>query len=387
MAKVLIPVIAGGVALAAVGGVAVATALHKNDVTITVDGQSSGIAVREQTVQEVLDLQGISLGDHDVVLPSTDTRITDGMAISVSYARPLTLTVDGQERTVWTTARNVGEALEQLRLDETDSKLSATRSAGIGREGLDLEIVTAKDVSVTAAGVKAPVRLAGTVGDALAKQGITPDADDKVTPAANTALTDGLAISYIKVDAKTSTKTKAIPFEKTEVKSDKLEKGKTQVATKGVDGVATETYSDVYHDGKLISSTLKSTAVTTAPTTQKTLVGTKVVETSSETPSSSGSDLTPAVGSTCKASYYWQGQRTANGEWFNTNDFTAAHKSFKFGTKVKVTNPKNGKSTIVRINDRGPYITGRCLDLSTAAMKAIGGTAAGVITVNYQVVG
>ena len=77
---------------------------------------------------------------------------------------------------------------------------------------------------------------------------------------------------------------------------------------------------------------------------------------------------------------------TANGERFNTNDLTAAHKTYAFGTRVKVTNPKNGQSVIVRINDRGPYISGRCLDLSKAAMQAIGGTSAGVITVKYEVV-
>ncbi|NHB85298.1 septal ring lytic transglycosylase RlpA family protein [Tessaracoccus sp. HDW20] len=229
------------------------------------------------------------------------------------------------------------------------------------------------------------MRAAGTVADVLAAQGIKPDADDKLAPAADTVLSDGLNISFVQVDVKTSTKAKVIPFEKSEVKSDKLEKGKTKVATKGVNGAATETYTDVYHDGVLVTSTLKSSVVDTEPVTQVTTVGTKVEATS--TSSGGGSSLSPATGASCKASYYWQGQMTANGERFNPNDFTAAHKSYKFGTRVKVTNPKNGRSTIVRINDRGPYISGRCLDLSTAAMKAIGGTAAGVITVNYEVVG
>ncbi|NHB85297.1 DUF348 domain-containing protein [Tessaracoccus sp. HDW20] len=156
MAKVLIPAIAGGVALAVVGGAALATALHKNDVELSVDGQVTSIAVRERTVAEVLELEGITLGDHDVVLPAADTRVTDGMAISVAYGRPLQLTVDGEQRVVWTTARNVGDALEQLQLDAADSKVSATRSVGIGREGLDLEVATAKDVTVVAAGASTP---------------------------------------------------------------------------------------------------------------------------------------------------------------------------------------------------------------------------------------
>ena len=95
----------------------------------------------------------------------------------------------------------------------------------------------------------------------------------------------------------------------------------------------------------------------------------------------------PAAYQTCKASYYWQGQRTANGEYFNPNGYTTAHRTLRFGTQVKVVNPNNGKSVVVRVNDRGPFISGRCLDLSRAAMQAIGGTSAGVITVNYQVLG
>ncbi|AFV90801.1 Lipoprotein A-like double-psi beta-barrel [Acidipropionibacterium acidipropionici ATCC 4875] len=92
-----------------------------------------------------------------------------------------------------------------------------------------------------------------------------------------------------------------------------------------------------------------------------------------------------AVG-TCKASYYGEGSRTANGERFNPSAMTAAHKTYKFGTKLKVTNKANGKSVVVRINDRGPYVSGRCLDLSTGGFKKIASTSAGVATVTYQVV-
>jgi len=70
------------------------------------------------------------------------------------------------------------------------------------------------------------------------------------------------------------------------------------------------------------------------------------------------------------ASWYgprFHGRKTANGEIFNQMAFTAAHKKFKFGTLLRVTNPKNNKSVIVRINDRGPFIRGRQLDLSKAA--------------------
>ncbi|WP_018654047.1 septal ring lytic transglycosylase RlpA family protein [Actinomadura flavalba] len=87
----------------------------------------------------------------------------------------------------------------------------------------------------------------------------------------------------------------------------------------------------------------------------------------------------------CEASYYWQGQMTASGERFDPSDLTAAHKTLKFGTKVRVTNKNNGKRVTVRINDRGPFVAGRCLDLSRAAMQQVGGTGSGVIPVSYQV--
>lgn len=90
----------------------------------------------------------------------------------------------------------------------------------------------------------------------------------------------------------------------------------------------------------------------------------------------------------CPASTYGQGdgfhgRKTANGERFNRNAMTAAHKTLPFNSRVKVTNTSNGKSVTVRINDRGPYHGNRCLDLSTAAMNQIGGD--GVATVKWQV--
>ena len=89
------------------------------------------------------------------------------------------------------------------------------------------------------------------------------------------------------------------------------------------------------------------------------------------------------------ASFYggkWHGKRTANGEIFDTYSLTAAHKTLPFNTKVKVTNLNNGKSVIVRINNRGPYSKGRVIDLSTAAFSAIENTSKGITKVQLQIV-
>jgi rare lipoprotein A len=93
---------------------------------------------------------------------------------------------------------------------------------------------------------------------------------------------------------------------------------------------------------------------------------------------------TVVVGS-CKASFYDEPQGTASGERFDPGALTAAHRTWKMGTRVRVTNPRNGKSVVVRINDRGPYIEGRCLDLSRAAFAAIESLGRGVAPVRYEV--
>jgi rare lipoprotein A len=87
------------------------------------------------------------------------------------------------------------------------------------------------------------------------------------------------------------------------------------------------------------------------------------------------------------ASYYaesYNGKKTANGEIYQSSQLTAAHKKLPFGTKVKVTNLANGKSVKVRINDRGPFITGRIIDLTKAAAKKIDMVAAGVVKVEIS---
>lgn len=85
------------------------------------------------------------------------------------------------------------------------------------------------------------------------------------------------------------------------------------------------------------------------------------------------------------ASYYKMGRITASGEVFQPMGMTAAHRQLPFGTKLKVTNLRNGRFVVVRINDRGPFIRGRILDLSMGAAQAIGLTVSGVGEISYSI--
>ena len=89
------------------------------------------------------------------------------------------------------------------------------------------------------------------------------------------------------------------------------------------------------------------------------------------------------------ASWYgpgFHGRRTASGERFNTHAFTAAHRTLPFGTRVRVVNRRNGRSVVVRINDRGPFVRGRIIDLSKSAARTIGlnGVAPVVLQVAFR---
>lgn len=93
-----------------------------------------------------------------------------------------------------------------------------------------------------------------------------------------------------------------------------------------------------------------------------------------------------AIGSG-KASFYGSqhhNKQTASGERFDQGALTAAHRSLPFGTKVRVINTRNGKSVVVRINDRGPFVRSRIIDLSKAAFERIGSTRSGVIRVRLK---
>jgi rare lipoprotein A len=85
------------------------------------------------------------------------------------------------------------------------------------------------------------------------------------------------------------------------------------------------------------------------------------------------------------ASFYTEGVRTANGERFDTNELTAAHPTLPFGTKLRVTNVATGQSVTVRVNDRGPYVPGRVVDVSYSAAQALGMVNSGIANVTLDV--
>ncbi len=166
--------VAGGTCLAAVvGGTVAFTALDK-DVVIDADGQRTQASAFGGTVGDVLADKGITVGEHDIVAPAANTQLQDGQTIVVRYGRELTLTVDGQTKTYWTTAQTVDAALADLDVRADGAKLSASRSEPLGRQGLSLDVTTPKAVTLVADGQTRQLTSTGAdVNALLAEAGVT----------------------------------------------------------------------------------------------------------------------------------------------------------------------------------------------------------------------
>lgn len=218
---------------------------------------------------------------------------------------------------------------------------------------------------------------AGTVAGLLAEQGICVEGALLNCPLEQ-RLTEGLAVKIIRVDTELVSEEVSIAA-KTVFKSDPtLIEGKKKVQTEAIDGRKLITYEIILHDGEEVSRRLVSEAILAKPVAGVILKGTKSV--------SRGTSGEAVEG---LASFYGSelhGRRTASGVPFDMYALTAAHKTLPFGTRVKVTYLATGKTVVVEINDRGPFVSGRIIDLSAAAAKVIGLYADGVGKVRIEII-
>ena len=112
----------------------------------------------------------------------------------------------------------------------------------------------------------------------------------------------------------------------------------------------------------------------------------RVASVKKHTPFASHKTADTKIASQGVASFYTEGTETASGEKFNTHELTAAHPTLPFGTRLRVTNVSTGRSVTVRVNDRGPYVPGRIVDVSYSAADALGMVGKGIANVKLDVV-
>jgi resuscitation-promoting factor RpfB len=284
----IIPVVAAGATTLVLAGTTFGYANLNKSVTLSVDGQASQVRTSADTVGALLKSEGIEVTNHDVVAPNLDAKVADGTRVAVKFGRQVTFTIDGAEQTIWTTATTVDEALRALAVDLVGAELSASRSLGIGRQGLAIIIATEKTIVIIDAGKKRTITTTGlTLADALAAVKITVDHDDKLSASPDTRLVDGTKFTFIRVDIKSKTKKVKVDFDTTRKKTSSLNKGVTKIDTRGVSGIRTVTYKLVRHNGEIVQRTKIKSKLLKKPVTEVILVGTKTVNKSSGSSSSS----------------------------------------------------------------------------------------------------
>jgi uncharacterized protein YabE (DUF348 family) len=244
-------------------------------VSLSVDGKVSAVHLFGSTVGDVLTHQGIKLDSHDLVAPAVSTPLQDNQKVIVRYGRLLTVTVDGKTKEFWTTSTTVAGALSELGIRADSAKLSVSRSQPLGRLGLVMSVTTPKNVTVSVDGKKLKaVTTSATVADVLAELKVTAGAQDRVTPARTTALTDGLTVAVARVRVKTVTTTEAIAFGTQQRDDASMYTGTTKTLTAGKAGSRVVNRVQTWVNGKLATTKIGSSHVVTAPVAAVVAVGT-----------------------------------------------------------------------------------------------------------------
>ena len=246
-------------------------------VTLSVDGKSEEVRVLGSTVRDVLESQDLSVGERDVVAPGLDSKVSDGTSVAIKYARPLDVSVDGDEKRYWVTATDVTSALEQIGLGFSKADLSVSRGAYIGREGLDLDVVTPKKLTVKIGGDKAKKQTitALTVAQALDDLGVKVSKLDKVRPGLGATLEEGDKIVFTDVRKVTKNVTESVAFDTVEREVASMYSDESETVRAGKDGSRKVLYKITFVNGEVAKRKALKVTVLSAPVDSIVRVGTK----------------------------------------------------------------------------------------------------------------
>jgi rare lipoprotein A (peptidoglycan hydrolase) len=303
--------------------------VEQKQVALLVDGQVRPVVTRAKTVGQLLEESGYYVREHDILKPAAEERLLDGAEITLRRAYPIFVRVDGRISLVYTTAAKTAELLAEL--------------------------------------------------------GITPKPGDRVTPAGQERPVPGSEVTVSRIRTALLREEKVIPYITEKKNEPGLPRGQRRVIAQGKQGLLAKTYEVTYADDREESRRLLSEETLRQPQPRKVAIGTGAALATSLPAARGGQEVQTMKG---LASWYgaqFHGRRTSTGEIFDKNALTAAHRSLPPNTRVRVTFLKTGRSVEVRINDYGPHIPGRIIDLSLAAARAIGLQQAGIGMVKLEV--
>jgi uncharacterized protein YabE (DUF348 family) len=278
----------------------VAWASVDKTVKVSVDGQTKTVHTTAGSVKGALADAGIDVGTHDLVAPSTTAKVHDGSEIVLKRGRLLHLNIDGQDRDIWVTAPTVADALSQLGYSTQDFT-SVSRAKRLPLSPTAIELRTDKNVTVLADGKTQHVQSTdSTVGQLLSDLSLKLGAEDRVSIPTGMAFSDNATVVIQRVAHQNVTRNQSVPFTVTTQPDPNITKGDTQVVQDGKNGTRQLTYALVYIDGKITGRTKVGSKVLAVPQQKIVHEGTKPLPVVTTPPPVATS--TPATGSTASTS-------------------------------------------------------------------------------------
>lgn len=245
-------------------------------VRLTVDGVPRTMHTFADDVDELLEDEGVQVGAHDIVAPAPGSALASGDDIVVRYGRPVMLTLDGQPRRVWTTARTVDGALRQLGVRAEGAYLSASRSQVISRTGLVLDVRTERTVTFMADGRERTIRTnAATVREALGEAGIALHGLDTTSVPPGSFPRDGQTVTVMRITSTREVREEPIAYDTEKTWDSSLFTGTEVVVQQGSPGARRVTYALRTVNGVRQRPRKAAEEVVREPVTQLVMVGTR----------------------------------------------------------------------------------------------------------------
>ncbi len=313
-------------------------------VMLVVDGRPQQVRTFEVTVGDLLERAELEVGPYDEVEPSPEALLAEGMRVEVLLAMRVTLVLEGQQRIVWVTeAETVEDVLNEVNVPAGEHAYVRPKPKAPVEDGQVIVYRAAKVVELTVDGeTREVITNAPDVGYLLDSVGVILRGKDRVSPGRRAHIRPGMDIRVVRIRVREVVEEEAVPFH-TEVRySDDLYADEERVEREGAEGLVRNLFRIRYVDGAEAKRTLLHRDVVREPEDRVVVRGTRA-----------------------------RSVQEGIASWYERDGMVAAHQTLPFGTEVLVTNLANGKSVTVVINDRGPFVEGRIIDLSDDAFAQL----------------
>lgn len=332
----------------------------ERDVSLDVEGEVQRVTTYASDARELLERKGIEPAPSDHLAPAA--KLGDGDRVVYRRAKRVELVLDGERKTVTARGLTVGEAMKDLGLVPGPKDHLTPEPSTKLRPGLEIFVRNAVVMKLRVDGqVRDVVSSADTVEKMLANAGVAVGSDDYVIPSRDAVPTDGMWIRVVRVRRTVETKQVRVPYRYVTHNDPDMDSGTRRVVQQGAEGLKEQRYSVVLEDGVRVSNRLLGETVVRPARDHIVRVGTRE-------PTYEGGGAS----------------NTGIASWFEADGLVAAHRTLPIGSVVKVTSLENGKSVTVKINQRGPFVEGRIIDLSDDAFERLAPLGKGTIEVKVE---